>query len=90
MTIQAGSAVLSLAGHDKGKIFAVIGVADQNHVLIADGKRRKIEKPKKKKLKHLKAIGKLDCGDWSSATNRWLKRALSRFVPPEMPTEGGC
>jgi ribosomal protein L14E/L6E/L27E len=49
-----GSVAVSLAGRDKGRRFIVVGVLDEDHVLIADGRLRKIEKPKKKKLKHLK------------------------------------
>ena len=44
----------SLAGRDKGRRFVIVGVLDDEHVYIADGKMRRIEKPKKKKLKHLK------------------------------------
>lgn len=31
----------------------IVGIYDDEHVLIADGESRKTEKPKKKKLKHL-------------------------------------
>ena len=48
-----GRVVISKSGRDKGKRFVVIGVFDEDLVLICDGKLRKIEKPKKKKLKHL-------------------------------------
>jgi len=50
----SGSVATSLAGRDKGRRFIVVGVLDEEYVLIADGRVRKIEKPKKKKLKHLK------------------------------------
>lgn len=43
----------SKAGHDRGLRLAVIGWADDAHVLVADGDVRKIAKPKKKKLMHL-------------------------------------
>ncbi len=49
-----GCVATSLAGRDKGRKFVIVGVLDEEHVYIADGKMRKIEKPKKKKLKHLK------------------------------------
>lgn len=48
-----GQVVRSLKGRDKGKIQMVIDLLDESHVLVVDGKRRKIEKPKKKKIKHL-------------------------------------
>lgn len=52
-----GSVVLSKAGHDKNGLFVVIKVCDNDYVLIADGKTRKLDKPKRKKIKHLKPIG---------------------------------
>ncbi|HWQ57755.1 MAG TPA: RNA-binding protein [Clostridia bacterium] len=48
-----GRIARSRAGRDKGGRFAVVGRADEAHVLIADGDAHKIAKPKKKKLMHL-------------------------------------
>ena len=39
--LKLGQAVLSKAGHDKGRWFAVVGL-EQNFALIADGKSRKL------------------------------------------------
>ena len=49
-----GSIALSLAGRDKDRTFIIVGVLDETYVYVADGRKRKIEKPKKKKLKHLR------------------------------------
>ncbi|NLX64100.1 MAG: RNA-binding protein [Clostridiaceae bacterium] len=43
----------SKSGRDKGRLFIIIGIYDDQHVLIADGEYRRVENPKKKKLKHL-------------------------------------
>lgn len=51
---QIGRVVLAKAGRDKGKAFIIIQRLDDEYVLIADGVGRKIEQPKKKKVKHLK------------------------------------
>lgn len=48
-----GKLVHSKSGRDKGKYFIIIGIIDAEYVYISDGDLRKIEKPKKKKLKHL-------------------------------------
>ncbi|MBR3298831.1 MAG: KOW domain-containing RNA-binding protein [Clostridia bacterium] len=48
-----GRLVLSKAGHDKDTFLVIIGVDDEEHVLLADGRLRTIEKPKRKKLRHL-------------------------------------
>lgn len=88
MEFSTQTVVLSLAGHDKGKLFAILEVENENFVLIADGRHRKIQKPKKKKIKHLKALGKLEFADESknpaSATNRELLRALRSFASLEV------
>lgn len=52
--IQPGQLVYSKAGRDKDRYFLVVGKLDEQHVLIADGDLRKVRKPKKKKIKHLK------------------------------------
>lgn len=53
--IKCGSYVKSLAGRDKGRINVVVHLdsAECEYVYIADGLCRRIEKPKKKKLRHL-------------------------------------
>ncbi|MBE7019550.1 MAG: hypothetical protein E7413_06720 [Ruminococcaceae bacterium] len=50
---QIADLVVSLSGRDKNRIFMVLEVLDSNYVLLADGMLRKLEKPKKKKVKHL-------------------------------------
>lgn len=48
-----GKVVHSKAGRDKDKCFIIVGIIDNEYVYISDGDLRKIESPKKKKLKHL-------------------------------------
>jgi len=75
-----GQLVVSLAGRDKGCICAVVGISeDEGYVFIADGKLRKVELPKKKKLKHLKPI------DWEpiaedKRTNRFIREAVNEYL----------
>ena len=51
--ISIGQIVHSRAGRDKDHFFIVISIVNEEYVLIADGDLRKINSPKKKKLKHL-------------------------------------
>ncbi|MBZ2175256.1 KOW domain-containing RNA-binding protein [Schnuerera sp. xch1] len=51
--IAIGQVVRSKAGRDKGNIFLVLSVVDDKNVLIVDGNIRKLDNPKKKKVKHL-------------------------------------
>ena len=49
-----GRVAFSKAGRDKGKIFIIVGILNEDFVLIADGGLRPVERPKKKRLKHLR------------------------------------
>lgn len=51
--INIGQVVKSTQGRDKEKFFIVVEILDNEYVLIVDGDIRKIDKPKKKKMKHL-------------------------------------
>lgn len=53
-----GQLALSLAGRDKKRVFMIVEQLDENFVLIADGQLRKTNNPKRKKLKHLKLLGR--------------------------------
>ena len=48
--------VISMCGHDKGRIYALLYEED-GYVYLADGKTKTLQKPKKKKLKHIKNTG---------------------------------
>lgn len=48
-----GKVVYSKAGRDSDRFFIIVDVIDNEYVYICDGKLRVIEKPKKKKIKHL-------------------------------------
>lgn len=51
--ITKGQVVKSRAGRDKGRIFLIIDIIDEENVFIVDGDLRKLDNPKKKKVKHL-------------------------------------
>ena len=84
MDISKSDIIISLAGRDKGKLFYVVDV-EENYVLIADGKGRKLENPKRKKLKHVRRVSrtetrvaaKLQNGD--KVLNSELRRDLAAF-----------
>ena len=84
MDISKSDIVISLAGRDKDKLFYVIEIED-NYVLLADGKGRKLENPKRKKLKHVRRVtrtetrvaAKIQNGD--KVLNSELRRDLATF-----------
>lgn len=56
--MNLGDIVCSTAGRDAKRCFVVVGIPKEGYALISDGKLRKAEKPKLKKLKHLAFTGK--------------------------------
>ena len=80
--------VVSTAGHDQGKLFYVIGT-DPVYLTLANGKDRTLEKPKRKKRKHVQKVlrsetrvaEKLRHGD--KVLNGELRRDLA-FLAREM------
>ncbi len=80
-----GQVVSSKSGRDKDKIFIVIDILDDKYVLIADGDLRKVEKPKKKKVKHLQKhtmiyseIAKMISNE-EKVENIYLRRELEKL-----------
>ena len=76
MNIQKGSIVRAKAGRDTGGFFVVLSVS-KGYALIADGKRRRLEQQKKKKLRHIAATNTVYEG--SIQTNPQIKRIVSPF-----------
>ena len=52
MDIARSDIVKSAAGRDRGRLFFVLGTEGE-FLLLADGKSRKLERPKRKKRKHV-------------------------------------
>ena len=87
MDCVRGQIMRSLKGHDKGD-FQVVLKTDGAYAYMADGKRRKVEAPKKKKLMHLaKTNTVLTLSEYP--TDNRLKQALAAFGQPGAMHEGG-
>ena len=56
MNIAKSNIVKSTAGRDEGDLFFVLDIQGE-FLLLADGKSRRVEKPKKKKCKHVSFVG---------------------------------
>ena len=79
MDVHVGSAVISLAGRDKGRYLAVTELTDDGYVYIADGKLRRIENPKKKKIKHLSVTATVFERDVLTENKKLHKAIMERF-----------
>ena len=74
MILERGRVVLSKAGRDQGRFLAVLSIEGQT-VLLADGKERPLERPKRKNSRHVQATNTL-LPDSSLSTNREIRKAL--------------
>lgn len=57
--LSIGQVVYSKSGRDKGGIFFVVGLSE-GYAFIADGDKRKLDKPKRKKPIHLQPVNSID------------------------------
>jgi len=94
MNIKKSNIVRAIAGRDMGKCFFVTETNGE-YAMIADGGTRKLEKPKRKKLKHLRLENssesrtaiKIQCG--VKVSNSELRRALAEFSAGPDGGQGG-
>lgn len=54
---MTGCMAVSLAGHDRNKIYLIVG-EEEEYVYLADGRIKTREHPKKKNKKHIQIIKK--------------------------------
>ena len=83
----------SKAGHDKGKTYIIIeGTSEtgkEDMVMVSDGELKPIEKPKRKRTKHLQIVLKTDEAIWTKMTNGQeirnedIKRAIENYINHE-------
>ena len=81
MELRKGMLAISKAGHDKDSWY-IVSELDQTQAFLVNGLNRTLDRPKKKKLKHLQPVNevpeilqdKLQTGTpW---TNEEIKRAI--------------
>ena len=94
MDIQKSDIVRSAAGRDKDKCFVVLGVEGE-FLLLADGKSRKVESPKRKKRRHVLYVASEQTRlsdkikSEEKVTNSELRRALAEYRNEVQPDQEG-
>ena len=94
MEIDKSSLVVSKAGRDQGQLFYVID-ADEQYVYLADGKSRRLEKPKRKKRKHIEQIPRTESRiaekirNGEKVLNSELRKELASFGQKPSQNQGG-
>ncbi len=77
MEFAKGMVVRSIAGHDSGSWLVVMRL-ENGFAFVADGKERKVEKPKKKNIKHLSRTRKTI--NVEGITNKKLRSELRNLA----------
>ena len=77
MDFVKGRLVRAKAGRDAPHTLAVLAVEGE-YLLLADGKRRKVERPKRKKAMHTAPTGTV-LEPAQLATNRMLRAAIAAY-----------
>ncbi len=89
---DVGDLVTSVAGRDKAKIYAVVGFQN-GRVLLSEGSRRTLKRPKKKNPNHVVKVGRLDRRIASRLTCRRagdeeIKRSIGAFCDESTEDNG--
>ncbi|MGN0696822.1 MAG: hypothetical protein ACI4J5_08680 [Oscillospiraceae bacterium] len=72
-----GRIVRVIAGHDKN-LFMIITAVEGDFAFLCDGKSRKLAKPKKKRLKHLRFTNTVI--DTDGLTDKKLRRVIGEYT----------
>lgn len=94
MDIARSDIVKAATGRDKGKLFFVLDV-DGDFLLLADGKTRRLERPKRKKRKHVIFQARFDCRtaekirSGEKLANSDLRKTLAQFGGDGNPDQEG-
>ena len=85
MDIDRADIVVSLNGRDRGRRFFVLATED-DCAFLCDGKTRRIEKPKRKKFKHMRFESKdesrtaMKIINGEKVTNSEIRRSLAVYT----------
>lgn len=79
MKAKVGMVVKAIAGKECGRLFAVVK-ADEKYIFIADGKKRKLQSPKRKNPKHLRSTDHIV--DINDITDKKLRIVLGNLSTP--------
>ncbi|MBP2024929.1 KOW domain-containing protein [Peptoniphilus stercorisuis] len=78
-SINVGQIVKSKVGRDAGRIFLVFKVIDDDYLYLVDGSLRKLDNPKKKKIKHLIIYKDIVNIDVENLNDSFLRKALKPY-----------
>ena len=93
MDIAKSNIVKSIAGRDAGNYFFVLAT-EEDFLLLADGKRRRLESPKRKRARHVQFVAESDSAvaekirSSEKITNSELRKAIAALSGGNQDQEG--
>ena len=93
MDIAKSNIVKSIAGRDAGKYFFVLAT-EEDFLLLADGKHRRLESPKHKRARHVQFVAESDSAvaekirSSEKIANSELRKAIAAYVGGNQDQEG--
>ena len=93
MDIARSNIVKSIAGRDAGSLFFVLAT-EGDFLLLADGRRRRVENPKRKRRKHVALVGESHSlvaekiRSSEKITNSELRKAIAALSGGNQDQEG--
>lgn len=89
LELDVGQLVVSTAGRDDGALYVVTGQAGPGMVLVADGRRRPMDRPKRKNTRHLQLAGSVgDLLGEGRLTNERIRTAIELAAGGHYPAPG--
>ena len=91
--IRTADIVLSLTGRDRGQLMLVVA-EEGDFLLLANGRARRAENPKRKRRKHVALVGESHSlvaekiRSSEKITNSELRRAIAAYVGGNQDQEG--
>ena len=85
--------VQATAGREQGKYFFVLAT-EEDFLLLADGKHRRLESPKRKRARHVQFVAESDSAvaekirSSEKITNSELRKAIAAYVGGNQDQEG--
>ena len=81
--MKIGNVVMASAGKEKGQLFIIVNL-DDKYAYLSDGKRLKVNKPKKKSFKHIRLCGSQSLSeaevlDKNERVNAKVRKFLSKI-----------
>ena len=86
--VKVGQLVISKAGRDKGEYF-LVAEATERYVYLVNGKSRRVDQPKKKKIKHIQPTHWLsrnvaqEIGSYGKLSNADIQKEIAALLEKE-------